>query len=166
VRQILFQPGEFRGARGLLDARPDSLETKLRNIRELVENRMKDIRGMLNSDPARVRAEFAKHTSRKSRWSLAENTTRPQELGIWWGLAVSMVPGARIELATPAFSGRRSTTELPRPINNLQDTNSDWCQYWCQFAFSSQPQTNYEPCKLYRLRRSTATCLCSGARCV
>jgi hypothetical protein len=25
-----------------------------------------------------------------------------------------MVPGARIELATPAFSGRRSTTELPR----------------------------------------------------
>ena len=26
----------------------------------------------------------------------------------------SMVPGARIELATPAFSGRRSTSELPR----------------------------------------------------
>jgi hypothetical protein len=25
-----------------------------------------------------------------------------------------MVPGARIELATPAFSGRRSTSELPR----------------------------------------------------
>jgi hypothetical protein len=25
-----------------------------------------------------------------------------------------MEPGARIELATPAFSGRRSTTELPR----------------------------------------------------
>jgi hypothetical protein len=30
----------------------------------------------------------------------------------WAG--VRMVPGARIELATPAFSGRRSTTELPR----------------------------------------------------
>jgi hypothetical protein len=29
-------------------------------------------------------------------------------------VAVSMVPGARIELATPAFSGRRSTNELPR----------------------------------------------------
>jgi hypothetical protein len=27
-----------------------------------------------------------------------------------------MVPGARIELATPAFSGRRSTTELPRHV--------------------------------------------------
>jgi hypothetical protein len=25
-----------------------------------------------------------------------------------------LVPGARIELATPAFSGRRSTGELPR----------------------------------------------------
>src|SRR6516225_7489076 len=28
-----------------------------------------------------------------------------------------MVPGARIELATPAFSGRRSTNELPRQRN-------------------------------------------------
>ena len=27
---------------------------------------------------------------------------------------LQMVPGARIELATPAFSGRRSTSELPR----------------------------------------------------
>ncbi len=31
-----------------------------------------------------------------------------------FGVAVSVVPGARIELATPAFSGRRSTNELPR----------------------------------------------------
>jgi hypothetical protein len=30
------------------------------------------------------------------------------------GVALKMVPGARIELATPAFSGRRSTNELPR----------------------------------------------------
>ena len=30
------------------------------------------------------------------------------------GNDLGMVPGARIELATPAFSGRRSTTELPR----------------------------------------------------
>ena len=33
------------------------------------------------------------------------------------GVAVTMVPGARIELATPAFSGRRSTNELPRQLN-------------------------------------------------
>jgi hypothetical protein len=30
-----------------------------------------------------------------------------------------MVPGARIELATPAFSGRRSTNELPRHFLKL-----------------------------------------------
>src|SRR5690242_340279 len=30
-----------------------------------------------------------------------------------------MVPGARIELATPAFSGRRSTSELPRHADNF-----------------------------------------------
>ena len=29
-----------------------------------------------------------------------------------------VVPGARIELATPAFSGRRSTGELPRHTLN------------------------------------------------
>jgi hypothetical protein len=30
-----------------------------------------------------------------------------------------LVPGARIELATPAFSGRRSTSELPRHALSL-----------------------------------------------
>src|SRR6202030_2134186 len=35
-------------------------------------------------------------------------------LGVMGSAAVMVVPGARIELATPAFSGRRSTTELPR----------------------------------------------------
>src|SRR5258708_38306230 len=33
------------------------------------------------------------------------------------GKEALMVPGARIELATPAFSGRRSTNELPRQLN-------------------------------------------------
>ena len=35
-------------------------------------------------------------------------------LGVLGTAAAMVVPGARIELATPAFSGRRSTTELPR----------------------------------------------------
>lgn len=53
---------EIRDITGkLLEARPDSLQTKLRNIRALVESRMSDIRRVLNSEPARVRAEFAKH---------------------------------------------------------------------------------------------------------
>jgi hypothetical protein len=68
------QLGELRGARGLLaraqsglvhrereiseitaklfEARPDSLQTKLRNIRTLVETRMRDIRSVLNADAA------------------------------------------------------------------------------------------------------------------
>ena len=35
-----------------------------------------------------------------------------------------MVPGARIELATPAFSGRRSTNELPRQKCNFNSLES------------------------------------------
>jgi hypothetical protein len=35
-----------------------------------------------------------------------------------------MVPGARIELATPAFSGRRSTNELPRQSCGLSSLES------------------------------------------
>ena len=53
---------EIRDITGkLLEARPDSLQTKLRNIRALVDSRMNHIRALLNSEPARVRAEFAKH---------------------------------------------------------------------------------------------------------
>ena len=45
----------------LFEARPDSLQAKLRNIRALVETRMNDIRSALNSNAAQVRAKFAKH---------------------------------------------------------------------------------------------------------
>src|SRR6266436_5706890 len=41
-----------------------------------------------------------------------------------------LVPGARIELATPAFSGRRSTNELPRHkgFRNCM-VHADLCQF-------------------------------------
>jgi site-specific DNA recombinase len=45
----------------LLESRPDSLRTKLRNIRSFVVSRMQDLRSILNSDVAHVRAELAKH---------------------------------------------------------------------------------------------------------
>ena len=48
----------------LLEARSDSVQAKLRNIRTLVETRMKDLRRILNSDAAQVRAEFAKHIAK------------------------------------------------------------------------------------------------------
>lgn len=53
-------------------------------------------------------AELQKRVGKQSRnLDMAENGN-------------SMVPGARIELATPAFSGRRSTNELPRQIRTFQ----------------------------------------------
>jgi site-specific DNA recombinase len=45
----------------LLESRPHSLRTKLRNIRSFVASRMQDLRSILNSDVAHVRAELAKH---------------------------------------------------------------------------------------------------------
>jgi site-specific DNA recombinase len=45
----------------LLEARPDSLRVKLRNIRSFVEFHMRDIRAIVNSDVAQTRAIFAKH---------------------------------------------------------------------------------------------------------
>ena len=45
----------------LLESRPDSLRSKLRNIRAFVVSRMQNLRAVLNSDPAHVRAELAKH---------------------------------------------------------------------------------------------------------
>ena len=48
-----------------------------------------------------------------------------------------MVPGARIELATPAFSGRRSTTELPR---QLCSQNCMVHRHLCQFRSERSPK--------------------------
>jgi hypothetical protein len=45
----------------LLEANPDSLRSKLRNIRSFVMTRMQDLRAVLNSDVGHVRAELAKH---------------------------------------------------------------------------------------------------------
>jgi hypothetical protein len=45
----------------LLEASPDSLRSKLRNIRSFVMTRMQDLRAVPNSDVGHVRAELAKH---------------------------------------------------------------------------------------------------------
>jgi hypothetical protein len=102
----------------LLESRPDSLRIRLRSIRSFVVSRMQDLRAILNSDFAHVRAELAKHIEKITLTPSGETYIAS---GTWnfVGVAVSMVPGARIELATPAFSGRRSTSELPRHGGNL-----------------------------------------------
>ena len=55
------------------------------------------------------KARARNHTDAR-RWRVHSNGN----LGFARAVAAWMVPGARIELATPAFSGRRSTNELPR----------------------------------------------------
>jgi DNA invertase Pin-like site-specific DNA recombinase len=84
----------------LLEARPDSLRSKLRNIRSFVMTRMQDLRAVLNSDAGHVRAELAKHidqiTSRRPATRMS-----PRVLGILLGVAVSVVPGARFAPRVP-----------------------------------------------------------------
>ena len=55
----------------------------------------------------------------KFRWLRRLDLNDVQIQSAWEGAEsvakeAKVVPGARIELATPAFSGRRSTSELPR----------------------------------------------------
>ena len=57
--------------------------------------------------------DIEENTAPISRLPRKGTATRSAEIGIYWA-DVRVVPGARIELATPAFSGRRSNTELPR----------------------------------------------------
>jgi hypothetical protein len=101
----------------LANSEPRVIKLRLRDARRFVENRLENLQSMFAGEPRLARAAIAQHVQRI--------TLKPQgrsyiASGVWdWlggggGVAVRMVPGARIELATPAFSGRRSTTELPR----------------------------------------------------
>jgi hypothetical protein len=80
--------------------------------------RQRDLRKLLNSEPRIARAAIGKHVQ---KITLTSEGRAFIASGSWdllgeGSVAVPMVPGARIELATPAFSGRRSTTELPRHV--------------------------------------------------
>jgi hypothetical protein len=58
-----------------------------------------------------------------------------------------MVPGARIELATPAFSGRRSTNELPRQLCSF--TSLESAQRRVKFRTSDpKPVRNFRSSKI------------------
>jgi site-specific DNA recombinase len=97
----------------LADSEPLAVERRIRDTRKFVESRLADLRGLLSSEATTVRSEIAKHVQK----IVLTPTGRTYVASGSWdllGTAAWMVPGARIELATPAFSGRRSTTELPR----------------------------------------------------
>ena len=89
----------------------------MRDTRKFVDARLKDLSALWDGDPRIAREEIAKHVQKirlKPMLRAYVATGTWDWLGELGGAAAMVVPGARIELATPAFSGRRSTSELPR----------------------------------------------------
>ena len=73
----------------------------------------------MGGEPRLAREEIAKHVQKITLKPVLRTYVATgiwDWLGVLGGAATMVVPGARIELATPAFSGRRSTTELPRHL--------------------------------------------------
>jgi site-specific DNA recombinase len=104
------------------NVQPEAVRSHLRDTRKFVEVRLRDLRKLLNGEPRIARAAIGKHVQKitltpEGRTYIASGSWDLLGAG---AVAVSMVPGARIELATPAFSGRRSTNELPRHIGAFQ----------------------------------------------
>jgi hypothetical protein len=122
----------------LAASEPCALKRRLRDTHRFVETRLQNLQSMFEGEPGQGRDRAAQKITLTpagksyiasgvwdwlggvavGRGRIASNSQSPvasvatQELTS--GVAVTMVPGARIELATPAFSGRRSTSELPR----------------------------------------------------
>ena len=96
---------------------PLRVKLQLRDTRRFVTSRLRDLSALWGGEPRIAREEIAKHVQKirlkpMLRTYIATGTW--DWLGVLGGAAAMVVPGARIELATPAFSGRRSTSELPR----------------------------------------------------
>jgi site-specific DNA recombinase len=96
---------------------PVAAKLQVRETRRFVETRLRNLSALWDGDPRIAREEIAKHVGKITltpaiRTYVASGTWN--WLGVLGSAAAMVVPGARIELATPAFSGRRSTSELPR----------------------------------------------------
>jgi site-specific DNA recombinase len=94
-----------------------TVKLQMRDTRRFVETRVQNLSALWEGEPRIAREEIAKHVQKITlkpmlRTYVATGTW--DWLGVPGRAATMVVPGARIELATPAFSGRRSTTELPR----------------------------------------------------
>jgi site-specific DNA recombinase len=93
---------------------PRSVRLRMNDTRRFVESRVGQLQSLLNADPRIARAEIAKHVEKITLTPEGRVYIASGDWNLLASAAVTMVPGARIELATPAFSGRRSTNELPR----------------------------------------------------
>jgi site-specific DNA recombinase len=101
----------------LRKSEPATFKLQMRDTRRFVESRLLDLSALWNGEVRIAREEIAKHV-RKITLKPIFRTYVATGIWDWLGVlgspAAMVVPGARIELATPAFSGRRSTSELPR----------------------------------------------------
>jgi hypothetical protein len=77
----------------LLEARPDSLRVRLRNIRSFVELHMRDIPAIVNSDVVQTRAIFAKHIEKITLTPTGEHYVAS---GTWDIVGRGSIGGARI----------------------------------------------------------------------
>ncbi len=106
---------QHRDLQAKLDAiAPSRVRLQLREARRFVATRLSNLRSLLNGDPRLARAEIAKHVEKITLTGEGKTYVASGTWDLLGSVAFTMVPGARIELATPAFSGRRSTSELPR----------------------------------------------------
>ena len=98
----------------LLSNKPESIRSKIATLRETALNRIRDLRQYLNADPATARAYLTKHVEKIVMDPDGGMYVASGSWNLLGDLYAGMVPGGRVELPTPAFSGPRSTGELPR----------------------------------------------------
>src|SRR5208282_4674361 len=98
----------------LTGSEPRAARLQLRDTRRFVEAELKNLQSMWTGEARLVRAEIARHVEKITLTPEGRTYVVSGTWDLLGSVAVTMVPGARIELATPAFSGRRSTSELPR----------------------------------------------------
>ena len=102
----------------LIEPGPDSLQEKLDELRALAVSDLSRLRELL-ANPSEIHEARAFLAERVGKFTLQRVRSNGEfsfkadgKIDFFGDLHAWMVPGARIELATPAFSGRRSTTQL------------------------------------------------------
>jgi site-specific DNA recombinase len=93
---------------------PQTVKLQMRDTRRFVESRLLQLSALWDGEPRLAREGIAKHVQKITLKPMHRTYVASGNWDWLGSVANCVVPGARIELATPAFSGRRSTSELPR----------------------------------------------------
>ena len=94
----------------------DSIRSRIAAMRTTAKSKLRDLRGLPGRDVTVARSALSNHIDKIEMGADGKVYVAGGGNCNFLGNDLGMVPGARIELATPAFSGRRSTTELPRHV--------------------------------------------------